>query len=199
MPANTIDTAFITLTLERFEGKGICRGYVPVDKDGNPLGESGVTIATGLDLGQQTQKELAAMGLPATIINRFIPYLGARKKEALYILARSPLVLTREEVDLVDAAVHAKYTGETADMFGRAAFTAAPREVQAVAVSLHFQFGTPFRGSSPALGKAWESMRRGEYRHAAAQLREPLGWSASHQRYMKRRQAEAVLLEKAAA
>ena len=193
----SIDIAFITLILERFEGRGITRGYVPVDKSGEPLGASGVTIATGLDLGQQTRAGLKAMDIPETLINRFSPYLGAQKKEAQYILARQPLTLTREEVATVDAAVHAKYIDETAELFGRDAFAAAPKEVQAVAVSLHFQFGVPFRKTSTALGNAWEAMRRGEYAYAAAQLREPLGWSRSHQAYLKRRNAEADLLERA--
>ena len=193
-----IDTAYIRTVLERFEGKGITKGYVPADKSGKPFGASGVTIATGLDLGQQTKEGLAAMGISATIINRLAPYIGAKREEAQYILAREPLRLTQEEVDAIDRAVHAKYIDETAGLFGRDAFEAAPKEVQAVAVSLHYQFGTPARKASPALESAWNAMQHGDYAYAAAQLREPLGWSAPHQQYIKRRAAEAALLEKAA-
>ena len=194
----SIDTAYIRSVLERFEGKGITRGYVP-SRNGEPIGASGVTIATGLDLGQQTRAGLAAMGIPAALLNRFAPYLGAQKKEAQYLLAREPLRLTQEEVAIVDRAVHAKYIDETAELFGRALFDGAPREVQAVAVSLHYQFGTPARKASPALEKAWNAMRAGAYREAAEYLRAPSGWSAIHRQYLKRRQAEAALLDKAAA
>ena len=193
----SIDTAFITQILGRFEGKGHTRGYVP-SRNGEPIGASGVTIATGLDLGQQSRASLKAMGIPEALINRFFPYLGAQKKEAQYILARQPLVLTPAEVETVDAAVHAKYIDETAGLFGRDAFAVAPREAQAVAVSLHYQFGIPYRKNSPALGNAWDAMQRGAYRGAAAYLRDPVGWSGSHRQYLERRQAEAALLEQTA-
>lgn len=193
-----IDTAYIRTVLERFEGKGIAKGYVPADKSGKPFGASGVTVATGVDLGQQTREGLEGMGIPAAIINRLALYLGAKREEAQYILAREPLRLTPEEVETIDRAVHAKYIDQAAGLFGRAAFEAAPREVQAVAVSLHYQFGTPARKASPALENAWNAMRRGAYRDAAEYLRDPSGWSAPHQQYLKRRQAEAALLDKAA-
>lgn len=194
----SIDTVFITRILGRLEGKGITKGYVP-SRNGEPIGSSGVTIATGLDLGQQTRAGLEAMGIPAALVGRLSLCLGARKREAQYILAKYPLTLTREEVDVVDAAMHAKYINETSELFGRDAFSAAPKEVQAVAASLHCQFGTPFRRASPALGNAWASMQRGDYARAAAQLRDPVGWSKPHQLYLKRRSAEADLLDEAAA
>lgn len=112
----SIDTPFITEVLGRFEGKGVTRGYVPC-RNGEPIGASGVTIATGLDLGQQTRASLEAMGIPAELVNRFTQYLGARKKEALYILAHSPLVLTREEVETVDRCVHDYYIKNTEQRF----------------------------------------------------------------------------------
>ena len=46
----SIDHAYIRATLERFEGKGIASAYVPA-KNGVPLGVSGVTVGTGVDLG----------------------------------------------------------------------------------------------------------------------------------------------------
>lgn len=193
-----IDTAYIRSVLERFEGRGKAAGYVPCGASGAPLGVSGVTIATGLDLGQQSRSSLAAMGLPDRIVGRLAPYCGMKGAEAQYALAREPLCLTREEVEIIDAAVHAAYIDETAALFGRAAFAAAPKEAQAVAASLHFQFGTPARKASPALENAWNAMRRGDYAYAAAILREPLGWSPAHQQYLPRRNAEASLLEKAA-
>jgi hypothetical protein len=194
----SIDGNFIAMILGRLEGRGIARGYVPEDKNGNPLGASGVTVATGVDLGQQSASSLLGMGLPEALVDRLAPYLGLKGREAQYLLAREPLALTREEVDAVDAAVRTKYIAETAELFGREAFAAAPKEVQAVAVSLHYQFGAPERKASPALALAWKSMQRGGYARAAAALRDPLGWSKPHQQYLKRRQAEATLLERAA-
>ena len=194
-----INTDYIREILERFEGKGISKGYVPADKSGKPLGASGVTIATGLDLGQQTGAGLEKMGLPLRIVGLLRPYLGVKGQAAQYLLVRTPLNLSREDVATIDAAVHAAYIDRAAGLFGRAAFEAAPREVQAVAASLHYQFGGTVREASPALSRAWSAMRAGEYKRAAAILRDPSGWSPSHQQYLARRQGEAGLLDKAVA
>jgi hypothetical protein len=188
-----IDVAYITAVLGRFEGKGVTKGYVP-SRGGEPLGASGVTIATGLDLGQQSLETLRAMNMPGALISRFMPYLGLHGKAAQRALLNAPLILSAVEAEEVDRAVHAKYIAETSTLFGRPAFESAPKEVQAVAVSLHYQFGTPARAASPALENAWNAMRRGDYKAAGDLLRDPTGWSLSHRQYMQRRRAEAELL-----
>jgi len=35
--------------IEELEGAAVATGYVPLDKDGKPLGKSGVTIAGGVE------------------------------------------------------------------------------------------------------------------------------------------------------
>ena len=96
-----IHTDYIRTVLARFEGKGHCKGYVPCDKQGRPFGVSGVTIATGVDLGQTSRQELAVMGVPDDILNAVGIYLGVKGMEAKYLVARSPLTLTPEQVDLI--------------------------------------------------------------------------------------------------
>ena len=54
-------------------------GYVPKEK-GKELGTSGVTIASGFDLGAHNINDLA--GLPEDLIQKFSPYLGLKGKEA---------------------------------------------------------------------------------------------------------------------
>ncbi|MDR2020508.1 MAG: pesticin C-terminus-like muramidase [Treponema sp.] len=193
---------YICSVLARFEGKAIVRGYVPCklgtwypggpDK-GEPLGASGVTIATGVDLGQQTAAGLA--GLAPDLTAKLLPYLGLKRQEALEKLRTDPLTIGAEEAAAIDRVIHDRYINETAVLFGREAFDRAPPQVQAVAVSLHYQFGTPAREASPALAHAWMSLRTGLYRGAARFLREPGGWSADHRQYLSRRQAEAALLD----
>ena len=200
-----IDRNYIGSVLARFEGKAIPRGYVPcrggtfygTGDMGEPLGISGVTVATGVDLGQQTGKGLESMGISAPTVATLAPYLGLRKAEAVAKLRAAPLTLTQEQVGEIDRAVHERYIAQAALLFGRETFAAAPREVQAVAVSLHYQFGTPSRPASPALAKAWESMRAGAYVRAAAYLRDANLWSGPHQAYMNRRRLEAAILEAA--
>jgi hypothetical protein len=189
-----IHSGYIIEVLGRFEGKALRKGYVPCDKQGVPLGASGVTVGTGFDLGQQTAADLRALGLPESLRAKLEKYLGLKKEAALALVDRQPLNLDQAEVEKLDKAVHEKYINETAGLFGRAAFDQAPKQAQAVAVSLHYQFGTPQRDASPSLGMAWNAMRAERYKDAAQYLTAPQGWSISHRQYLPRRKAEAALL-----
>ncbi|MDR2150552.1 MAG: pesticin C-terminus-like muramidase [Spirochaetaceae bacterium] len=199
-----IDYGYITGILAQFEGRAIGRGYIPcrhgtwypegADK-GDIRGQSGVTIATGVDLGQQSEKGFAE--LPSALLDKLRPYLGLKRGEAKTALIHRPLELSSEEVKQIDDLIHKRYIDETAVMFGRTIFEGAPKQVQAVAVSLHYQFGTPARKDSPALEKAWEALRYGLYRDAAGYLRNHELWSKSHRAYRSRRDREAALLEDA--
>lgn len=200
-----IEYKYIETVLGCFEGKAISRGYIPCQQGtwypggadkGAILGQSGVSIATGVDLGQQTERGFA--GLPAALLAKLRPYFGLKNQEAKTALIKTPLVLSAEEVKQIDERIHKRYIDETAVMFGREAFAAASKQVQAVAVSLHYQFGTPARKESPALASAWEAMRRGDYWVAAGYLRNPDLWSQSHRAYLARRRMEAALLDGAA-
>jgi hypothetical protein len=151
-------------------------------------------VATGVDLGQQAERGFA--GLPAALLDKLRPYLGLKKQEAKTALTNCPLELSAAEVGRIDGLICKRYTDETAAMFGFA-FEGAPKQAQAVAASLHYQFGYPGRKDSPALAQAWEAMRRGAYREAAAALRAAELWSAAHRAYMPRRDAEAALLDEA--
>jgi hypothetical protein len=197
---------FILFVLGQFEGIQQIRGYIPC-KGGNytggpgwetktPFGASGVTIGTGFDLGQQNAAVLAKLGLDEGLRAKLTPYLGLKTGAALKKLSGLPLLLSKGEADALDDAVHDLYINETAAMFGKDRFLSAPKQAQAVAVSLHYQFGTPEREASPGLGKAWQAMREGRWAEAADALRNRKGWSASHQQYMDRRGLEAALLDK---
>jgi len=56
------------------EGKEIKDGYVPSEN-------SGVTIATGFDLGRRTVDELIEIGFPYSLIVKLKPYLAAQRAE----------------------------------------------------------------------------------------------------------------------
>jgi hypothetical protein len=200
-----IDYTYIETVLGRFEGKGINRGYIPCERGtwypggadkGAVLGQSGVTIGTGVDLGQQTERGF--IGLSAELLDKLRPYLGLKKQAAKEALIKCPLILSLEEVRQIDELIHKRYIDETAVMFGKPVFEMTPKQVQAVAVSLHYQFGVPRRKESPALEKAWEGMRRGAYLEAAGYLENEHLWSQSHRAYLRRRRIEAVLLREAA-
>ena len=204
-----INRNYIVSVLARFEGKAITRGYIPCQRGtwyggndpdrGAPLGASGVTIATGVDLGQQSLAGLRSMGISPSTLAVLEPYIGLKRQDALNKLKANPFTLTREQVDEIDHAVHDRYINKAAALFGPADFTKAPKEVQAIAVSLHYQFGTPRRHESPALEKAWNSMKQGSYKEAADYLRNEELWSVSHRTFMTRRRSEANILDKALA
>jgi len=199
-----INYDFINEVLAKFEGKAFARGYIPCKggtyyggaepEKGEPLGASGVTVATGVDLGQQTREGLFSMGISADTIVSLIPYLGLKKQFAVQKLKEKPLVITPEQVKEIDNAVHKAYIADAAKRFGQERFEAAPKEVQAVAVSLCYQFGIPSRPVSPSLGLAWQAMRAGNYKDAALHLTNLNGWSKDHQQYIGRRKQEAALL-----
>ena len=93
--ASNVDFQFI----EEQEGFKL-DGYVPLDKDGNPLGKSGVTIASGFDIGQRSAEDLS--GLPKKIQDKLKPYVGLTQEQALKKLKTNPLVLTKQEGKVVN-------------------------------------------------------------------------------------------------
>jgi len=194
---------FINEVLALFEGSAYTKGYIPCsggtyyggtepDK-GEPLGASGVTIATGVDLGQQTSTGLRAMGLSLETLAVLTPYIGLKKQYAVQRLKEKPLTITQEQVKEIDDAVHKTYIADAARKFGQERFEAAPKEAQAVAVSLCYQFGNPSRLASPGLGLAWDAIKAGNYKSAAQYLTDLRLWNKDHQ-FISRREQEAALL-----
>jgi len=129
-----IDWAFIG----SLEGRKL-QGYVP------DSGKSGVTIATGCDLGHITTRDLAQM--PAPLPTLFKTYLGLVDHAAQEALARVPLIVTSAEADAIDRVMF------SADMDGVCAqwqrdepsggpiFSALPYRAQTVIASVAFQYG----------------------------------------------------------
>lgn len=193
-----VHTAFIIDFLRRHENrppdfKPVLRGYVP-QSGGQVIGNSGVTVSTGLDLGQQTKESLLKMGIPQTVCGVLFPYVGLRRDAAVAKLAALPLILSLDAAEAVDRAVIGSYIREVQERFDRAAsagskFADRPQEVQAALVSLRYQLGF---GGCP---KTWDMIASGDYHKAVAELRDPSRWGG---RYMERRRDEAALLAKVA-
>ena len=198
-----IHTDFIIDFLRRHENlpphfKPILKGYVPNNK-GVPIAQSGVTIATGCDLGQQTPDGLLKMGVPTTLLSRLAPYCGLRRQDAMAKLASLPLTISEADANAIDTAVISSYISEVQSRFDRDAgravafpawrFAGRPKEVQAATVSLRYQLGF---GGFP---KTWVMLVAGDYHGAIAELRDPARWGG---KYMNRRRDEADLLAEVA-
>lgn len=137
---NLIDYAFLSAR----EGGVRLDGYVPAPAES----QSGVTIATGFDLGQRNRADLRALALPLSLIDKLAPYLGVTRFDAQAVLDKTPLRISLLEARLIDKAVkHDHLTKLVADYSAsphntsRIDFFSLPAEAQTVIASLSFQYG----------------------------------------------------------
>ena len=165
-----------------FTGKGSTEHLVPI-------GVSGVTIATGLDLGQQGIADLKRFGIVGDLQDKLVPYLGRTRYRAMDALQAHPLSVTESECDVIDDGVHDDYIRRASARYNRDSvlpFDKIPGEAQAVIVSLFYHLGSPARYPE----EVWDALIAGNWRQAAKALR------ADDSRYYRRRVDEAALLDK---
>ncbi len=86
------------------EGAEVLVGYVPM-KNGKVFGASGVTIATGFDLGQRNESDLKRLKLSDELFKKLKPYLLKKKDDAVKFLKDNPLTITKEQAKEIDVAV----------------------------------------------------------------------------------------------
>tara|TARA_Y100000310_G_C20504202_1_gene725579 strand:- start:150 stop:827 length:678 start_codon:yes stop_codon:yes gene_type:complete len=96
-----VDWEFIS----KLEGKAIDTAYVPEDKKGNVLKNSGVTIGTGVDLKMKNAEFLESIGVPSDIVEVLEPYFRLKGDEAKVYLENNPLVLSAVDIKILDGAV----------------------------------------------------------------------------------------------
>lgn len=87
--------------LSDLEGGRFTTGYVPAAT----VSKSGVTIATGFDLGQRSETDLKNLGLNSGLIEKLKPYLGSKKDDAKKLIEKTPLAITPAEAESIDKAV----------------------------------------------------------------------------------------------
>jgi len=129
---SNIDWDFIA----KQEGKRILSGYVPKTKNM----KSGVTIATGFDLGQRILSDLA--GLPDDIIETLKPFLGLKGAEAEEVAAN--LNISDSQAKIIDEFSHKevvddlrnKWQAKTGESFDN-----LPMNKATVIASVRFQHG----------------------------------------------------------
>jgi len=135
---SSINYAFIS----ELEGGQVLVGDVPDPHHSN----SGVTIATGFDIGQRSPDEIDAMDIPQDLRERLKPYAGIMGQAALDALsANGGLIITRDEADAIDMAVKTQaysllvqgYDSESPGLL----FCQLPEPAQTVIASVAFQYG----------------------------------------------------------
>ena len=204
-----IDMRKIAEVLNRpgFEGPQQLRGYIPCNLSGGgtanyyggdhperyiPMGISGVTVGTGVDLGQTDAASLAGMGVEEALIERLRPWLGRRQRDAVNALHAAPLVLAAADADALDAAMlghHVKKISARYDRdAGAGAFAELPWQAQAVIVSIQYQRGVNSPYKYP---NTWAALVRRDWADAARRLKTGSFWTG----YQQRRALEGRLLE----
>ncbi len=182
--AENIDWEFIA----SLEGKGVTTGYVP-----NPTGsKSGVTIATGFDLGARNENDLTVLGLATDLITKFKPYLGLQGTTADEFLKKNPLTITEAEAADIDKKVKGKKVPaikqqyiNSAHNIAKVQFDDLPSQAQTVIASVSFQYGS-LPSKAP---KFWTAASSQDWTESVKILR------AFGDSYPTRRGKEADLLE----
>jgi hypothetical protein len=150
---NLIDYKF----LSDLEGGCTTLGYVPAAS----ISKSGVTIATGFDLGQRSEQDLTRLGLPHNLVVTLKPYLGKKGQDAAALLRSTPLQITLDQGKVIDKAVKAehillltrKYLTSPLNIARKDLFS-LPSEAQTVIASVSFQYGVNLDRSAPKFWKA---------------------------------------------
>ena len=137
-----IDWAFIA----KMEGT-IKKMYVPCDKNGNVLGVSGPTIASGFDLGQTDLAGLQSYHFPSDLETKLRPYVGKKGAEAKTFVQANPVTITDADVVAINKKVKRRYAEKTMTFYnelavGKPQFTDLCKEFQTALASVFFQYGT---------------------------------------------------------
>jgi hypothetical protein len=121
------------------EGNSQSTGYVPDGSD-----KSGVTIASGFDLGQQTEETIKNFGFKdPTVLDAIRPYLGIQGAKAKDIAPS--LTLNDEQKFDVDSAVRTYYENNIINQYNSKkrnySFDQLDPAVQTAIASVGYQYG----------------------------------------------------------
>lgn len=165
------------------EGGPVLTGYVP-DPDHS---QSGVTIASGFDIGARSNHELYQQ-LPPKLAGKLSAYTGLRGQAAQHMLMQFPLVISPDDAVVIDALTGRaviRLLAQRFDAVSIAPFASLPEPAQTVIASVAFQYGDLSRRCPTFWGCAIHQ-----------------DWAGMHtelsnfgDRYSSRRQREAAYLQ----
>lgn len=210
MPAQI---AFISNFLNRdgVEGPRVLVGYIPCyirgtnrtksknfkglpdqrPEDYEAMGVSGVTIATGVDLGQTDKVTLREYGVRQELIDVLMPYIGLKKDAAIHKLSQMPLRINPGDAEHLDHCVHngylRRYVRPAYDKASSVPFDDLPKQAQAVVFSCCYQKGCG--GVRREWPRLWSYLTSQDWRAASRELK------TGFKQYKLRRSVEGRLLE----
>lgn len=181
--AEKIDYSF----LSNLEGGSKSIGYVPAAE----VSKSGVTIATGFDLGQRNEADLKTLKLDTTLIAKLKPYLGLKAIAAQNIIINNPLTISAMQAKTIDKAVKLAHIAKLKLKYDAASsakkFVDIPAGAQTVIASVSFQYGVGLNVRAP---KFWKAVTKQDWKEGIKILKD------FGDAYPTRRKKEAALLEK---
>lgn len=174
------------------EGGRQLKAYVPPDdKEGK---QAGVTVATGVDLGQRGRQDLIRLGIPDALKRKLMPYLLVKADDARALILRHPLILNPLEAEALDLAVEREIVNTLVRRFDRDSkipFDRIPGRLRTVLVSLAWNFGA---GLWVALPTGWRHATEIEIPQLIAYLEDESNWRRRSAKLIPRRKAEAEYL-----
>lgn len=169
--------------IAEFEGNEL-NGYVP-DPEGS---QSGVTIASGFDIGQRSVEEIENAFEPE-LAEKLLPYIGKKKHEAAEFLAGMPLQISAEEAETINQFSHSNAQDRLVKLWNNSDaevdFDDLSDECQTVLASVAFQYGN----LSTRTPNFWNQVTAGDWDSAVDNLRN------FGDKYSTRRNREADRLE----
>jgi len=169
--------------IQKLEGFSVV-AYVPEPYTSN----SGVTIASGFDLGQTNAYDIIALSLPKDLQDKLLPYIGLKGIAALDFIKKYPLKLTKKEVKLINKAVKKVHVERLTDEYNLNSdytFMFLDSKKQTAIASVAFQYGS-LKTRCP---KFFKLVTNGQWAKAVHELRN------FGDAYPTRRNKEADLLE----
>jgi len=162
--------------------------------------QSGVTIGTGIDLGQRAGSDIDALGISADLKAKLKPYCGKKAKDATDYLKKNPLAVTAADATSLDKAIKqplldkliAAYDdavdkANAVDHCSRVHFNDLPQGAQTALASANFQYGS-LPGSTP---NYWKQVTEQRWKDASDNLKK------FGDAYPTRRKLEAGLIDAA--
>ena len=125
--------------ISELEGGAQLNGYVPDAANS----KSGVTIATGFDIGQRSREDLRLL-FPESLAIKLRPYSLLKGLDAQAELDKSPLTISKHEAQMIDAWVKFDVVESLMNQYNKHSaikFEQLPEPMQTVIASVAFQYG----------------------------------------------------------
>lgn len=149
------------------EGKGVTTAYVPKDALGKVVGKSGVTVATGFDIGQRSTTDIDKLSLSADLTTKLKQFAAKTGDDAVKALNdyktanKVDFTLTDAEVQEIDLlpkktdfeTLKSNYKLAIAAKTGATQFEFLPSGIQTAIASVAFQYGVGLSTATPTFWK----------------------------------------------